>query len=283
MLSVEELRACGLTDRAVIVRAHNGRLHRIHNGVYAVGHPNLTRNGRFLAAVKACRPTAVLSHFSAAAFWGFVEWDERVPEVTVVGTATRLHAGIRVHRTRRLERVDYVHRDGIPLTGPPRTLVDLAGSLSALDLRQAMRRAQGLRLVNERAILAALTRAGKRAGARALRALLAASPAPTRTVLEDVVLDLILRGGLAHPDVNKPLWIGRRRVIPDFRWPDQRLVVEADGAAWHDNPLARADDAERQALLEAHGERVVRVTWEQAVAHPRQSLERMAAAGAPGA
>ncbi len=58
-------------------------------------------------------------------------------------------------------------------------------------------------------------------------------------------------------------------MIPDFRWAAQRLVVEADGAAWHDNPLARAGDAERQKLLEAHGEHVVRVTWAQVVARPR--------------
>jgi len=64
-------------------------------------------------------------------------------------------------------------------------------------------------------------------------------------------------------------------------WPAQRLVVEADGAAWHDNPLARADDAERQKLLEAHGERVVRVTWTQVISRPLQTLARIRAAGAP--
>ena len=60
-----------------------------------------------------------------------------------------------------------------------------------------------------------------------------------------------------------------RRIVPDFRWPAQRLVVEADGAAWHDHRIAREDDAERQALLEDHGERVLRVTWEQAVGRDR--------------
>jgi hypothetical protein len=50
---------------------------------------------------------------------------------------------------------------------------------------------------------------------------------------------------------------------------------------WHDTPQARADDAERQALLEAHGERVVRVTWAQATAHAAQTLRRIEAAGAP--
>ena len=92
------------------------------------------------------------------------------------------------------------------------------------------------------------------------------------------MLDLLLRGGLPHPDVNKPLVRLGRRIIPDFRWPGQRLVVEADGAAWHDGKLAREDDAERQAVLEACGERVIRVTWDQAVRRPGQLLARVWAA-----
>jgi very-short-patch-repair endonuclease len=106
---------------------------------------------------------------------------------------------------------------------------------------------------------------------------------PTRSELEDAVLELIVRGGLASPDVNVPLQLDGRRVIPDFRWREQRLIVEADGAAWHDSRVAREDDAERQALLELHGERVLRVTWAQAIGQPRRTLARMIAAGAPPA
>jgi very-short-patch-repair endonuclease len=77
------------------------------------------------------------------------------------------------------------------------------------------------------------------------------------------------------------MWILGSRVVPDFRWAESRLVVEADGAAWHDSKLAREDDAERQALLEEHGDRVVRVTWTQAVSKPQQTIARIRAAGAP--
>jgi very-short-patch-repair endonuclease len=126
-----------------------------------------------------------------------------------------------------------------------------------------------------------LARHRRRRGAAKLAEIIATGPAPTRSELEDVVLDLILRGGHVHPDVNVPYYVEGRRVIPDFRWPEQRLVLEADSATWHDNPLARADDAERQALLEAHGERVLRVTWAQAIARPGPTLARLRAAGAP--
>lgn len=91
--------------------------------------------------------------------------------------------------------------------------------------------------------------------------------------------DLIVDAGFPRPDVNKPLLLAGRRVIPDFRWPEHQVVVEADGRKWHDNPLARADDAERQALLEAHGESVLRVTWSQAIGSQRETTRRIAEAG----
>ena len=104
---------------------------------------------------------------------------------------------------------------------------------------------------------------------------------PIRSELEEAVLGLVLRGGLAPPKVNVPLLVHGRLVMPDFRWPEQRLVVEADGATWHESKVAREDDAERQALLELTGERVIRVTWRQVIDQPHQTLARIVAAGAP--
>ena len=277
-----ELYACGLSHDGIWVRVRNGRLHPVHRGVYAVGHANPPVHGRWLAAVKACGPGAVLSHFSAAALWGIVTWDDRFPEITVQDTTPRDHRGIRAHRTTRLDPEDRTEREGIPVTTPARTLIDLAASLPYPALRRAVRQAQADQLTDVRHLLAARARLGPRRGTAQLARVLATGPAPTRSELEDAVLDLLLRGGIDHPDVNVPLLVGARRVVPDFRWPAQRLVVEADGARYHDDPTARADDAERQALLEAHGERVLRVTWRQAVARPVETLARVRAAGAPG-
>ena len=256
VVSLEDLRLCGLSRSAVNVRVRNGRLHPLHLGVYAVGHPNPPLQGRLLAAMKACGARAVLSHYSAAVLWNLVDWDERRPEVTVVGATTRRHRGLRVHRTNSLAIRDVARHGAIRMTSPVRTLVDLAGTLEHRPLRRAVRQAQSLRLVSVHSLVEASRSFRGRRGIRKLRTILASGPAPTRSELEDIVLDLILRAGLAHPSVNAPLTLGGRRVVPDFRWPEQRLVVEADGAVWHDNPTARADDAERQALLEAAGERV---------------------------
>jgi very-short-patch-repair endonuclease len=281
VVSLEDLHRCGLNRTAVAVRVRNGRLHPLHRGVYAVGHARPPLEGRFLAAVAACGPRAALSHFSAAALWGILEWDDRHPEVTVAASGTRARPGIRVHRSSMLAVDDLARRHGIPLTAPARTLVDLAATLDEKPLRRAVRQAQALHLTNVRRLAETIQRAGRRHGSRKLADIIATGPAPTRSELEDVVLALIVDAGPEHPKVNRPLTLDGRRVVPDFRWPDRDLILEADGAAWHDGPAAREHDLDRQALLEAHGQRVIRVTWQQAISRPVQTVERLRAAGAP--
>lgn len=171
-------------------------------------------------------------------------------------------------------------RDGILVTNPVWTVVALASVLPAAELRSAVRDALGLQIVSIRALLALLERLGPVRGCRNLRHILAGA-LPTRSELEDIVYDLIAAGGFEPPEVNQPLRLEGRTVIPDFRWPNQRLIVEADGARWHDNALARADDLERQALLERHGETVLRVRWDEAIARAAAARKRFAAAGAP--
>jgi hypothetical protein len=282
VVSLDELRACGLSRDAVVTRARNGSLHPVHRGVYAVGHRGLTVEGRILAAVKACGPSAVASHMAALFLYRMSD-DIPRPEVTVTGSATRLHRGVRVHRTAVLDAADRRLRQGIPLTSPARTLLDCAAVVPERRLRRLVREAFVLRLVTLAELVEILRRLGPRRGSRRLAAVVATGFVPTRSILEDVVLDLIERGGLERPAVNVPLRFAGRTVVPDFRWPSRRLVVEADGRTFHDNQLAREDDAERQALLEAHGERVVRVTWGQTLKRPEQTLARLRAAGAPSA
>jgi hypothetical protein len=95
------------------------------------------------------------------------------------------------------------------------------------------------------------------------------------------VLDLVLSVGFAHPDVNTPLLINGRRIVPDLRWPTHRLVLEIDSDAWHTDPLALADDQQRQEPLGRHGETVVRVHWRDALLWPGRLEAMLAAAGAP--
>jgi very-short-patch-repair endonuclease len=281
VLSLDELLACGLTRKEVRGRVERGQLHRIHRSVYAVGHPGLTREGLWLAAVKACGAGALLCRYAAGMHYGFLPFEDHWPQV--VANGRRSIVGVRTFRTGDLQQLDRWRHRGIPITTVERTLLDLAATMPDKGLRRAMSRAQSLRLTSPRQLAAILDRTGARPGRKRYARVLAGAPPATRSELEDRVHDLILAGGFAAPDVNVPLRIAGRRVIPDFRWPALRLVVEADGLDWHDNPQARADDAERQALLEAVGERVVRVTWEQATAQVAQTHARLTAAGAPPA
>lgn len=263
VVAARELATLGFTRDAIARRVRTGRLHRLYRGVYAVGHTSLTREARFLAAVKACGPRAALSHLSAAVHYGFCDPLDRVIDVTVPTANTRTHPGVRVHRALAL---DAINDRGIRTTVPLKTLHDCALETSDRLLRRLVRRAQALHRVSVRQL----------ATSNRLAAIAATGPAPTRSELEDIVLDALMPV-FAHPDVNQPLYVNGRKFRPDFRWPAQRLILEADSEAWHDPVL----DAERQAMLEADGERVLRVDWQEAVADQPRMLRRLEVAGAP--
>jgi very-short-patch-repair endonuclease len=279
VVSLEDLRACGLGGSAITRRVQAGRLHRIYHGVYAVGHPGLTPEGRWLAAVKACGPHAVLSHHSAAMLFGLRNVRRTRPHVTVPDGLRRAPAGIHVHRTRPLHTNDSYRHKGILVTTAARLILDLSAQESDLEIRRLMSRAKSGYLTNTRLLGQQIDRSAGRAGRARFARVLASAPPETRSELEDRVFDLLIAGGFERPDVNRPLDIDGRRIVPDFRWPAQRLVVEADGARWHDPVL----DAERQAVLEAHGERVLRISWEQATVDASATLCRVHKAGAPTA
>lgn len=281
-LTTQELHECGLSDEQVRTRVRQCTLFRIHQGVYAVGHPGLSPMGLCVAAVKACGPNAALGFSSALAVIGLWRWQEGLPpEVVVQGTSRPERQGIRIHRTSSLPAADVRRIGCIRVTTTARAIADLAARLTDQQTLQLVREAQGAGLVKHRQLLEVQRRLGRRPGSGRLALAIAQGPAPTRSVLESTVLDLILDAGFEHPDVNVPLLIDGRRVVPDFRWPAQRLIVEADGAAWHSGPAASAADLERQRLLEASGERVERVTWDEAVTQRRGFVRRLDRAGAP--
>src|ERR1044071_4791683 len=71
VVSIRQLeKTLGYSRKAVQRDVAAGRLHRLHRGVYAVGHRRISSHGRCLAAVLACGPEALLSHGSAALLWG---------------------------------------------------------------------------------------------------------------------------------------------------------------------------------------------------------------------
>lgn len=279
VVSAQQLRALGLTSGAVTTRVRRGQLHRIHRGVYAVGSGALSIRGAFTAAVLTCGHDAVLAHHAAGSWHEMRPWAPRSIDVIVRrGGGRRQRPGIRLHHPRWLDPRDVWRRDNILVTSPARTVLDLAGELPAKALRRMVRQSLADGRVSIRQLVEILDRSRRHPGAAALRAVVADGYVPTRSELEDRALDLFAAAGMTAPEVNAPLVLEGRRILPDLLWRERNIVVELDGAAWHADPLSRVDDADRQALLEAHGYRVLRVSWRQLVDHPSQTIARIRSA-----
>jgi len=278
-----QLVGCGLDKDAVARRVRKGSLHRVHHGVYAVGYISDALDAQFAGAVLAGGGGAFLSHWASCALAKLVRWDGRRIDVTVRGSSERSRPGIRFRRARSLDAQDVTRRHGIPCTTPARAILEIAPQLSDERLKRLVRKAQAERLANVRQIADVLRRANGHRGVRRIAEIIATGPAATDSGHEDVVLDLILQAGLEHPIVNRRLVVGDVPYRPDLRWPAQRVILEIDSSPWHDGPIAQQLDADRQADLEAAGERVLRTTLEQAVLGPNRLVARLLAAGAPRA
>jgi very-short-patch-repair endonuclease len=275
LVTTAQLDALGIRDQALARRVRRRTLHRYHRGVYLVGLIEAPRT-REMAALLACGGQAVLSHRSAAHLWGLpVARPDRV-DVTRPTSANR--SGIRVHR-RVLDLEDVRRLDGLRLTSPPRTLLDLASSVSGRELERLVEEAQVLHLATRREI-EAVAMPG-RSGVRALLTALASfdAPAMTRSEAERALRQLLRSAGLPVPVFNAR--VGGHEV--DLHWAGQRLVGEMDGWQFHSTRAAFERDRARDQDLVALGFRVIRVTWRQIVHEPERLLARIAAALAVGA
>ena len=270
VVSLAQLRALGLGKRGAAHRAARGRLHRVHRGVYAVGHPRLTPEGRSLAALLACGPRSVLSHRSAAAAWGIRASAQTLIEVTTSNRGRRAPPGVQLRLTRSLRAEDVTRLRGLPVTTVARTLVDLACVLAPSALARAVHEAEFRRLLDVAAVEAVLARANGRRGTAALRTALAEpSPGATRSALEERFLSLV-RGRLPAPRLNANLWVGGELIEVDAAWRDARVAVELDGAAAHRTSRAFHRDRARDLGLAAEGWVVVRLTWPQLIHEPER-------------
>ena len=256
VVSRRQLLEAGLSGEKIDARVRVGRLHRMHQGVYAVGHPGLSQNGRWMAAVLAGSQlgrSAYLSHRSAAELWGLLSPGRRLIDVTLAGAGgARRRSGIRIHRSPTLERTDTTHRYGIPVTTPKRTIEDLRrakpsrGGANAEQLRRAIR--------------------------QAAVAGLPADDAPetrgTRSDLELLFLDICNGHRLPAPEVN--VEVGGIEV--DFLWREQRAIVETDSWRYHRGRVAFDNDRERDLTLRELGFDVVRFTETQLEQEPDRAV-----------
>lgn len=262
----------GLSRDAIQGRIDRGSLHRLYRGVYAVGHRRLTLRGRWMAAVLAGGPDALLSHRSAAALWELRPPPSGPIDVTVPGRRRRGHAGIRIHNVRALHDDDRTTVDGIPVTAVHRTLLDVAEHARPQQLRLALEAADRRELLDGRTLEALCLRSRGRHGISPLRAAFAAlrGPAPwTQSELERAFLALIREAGLPEPQANVIV----EGFLVDLWWPDQRLVVEIDSYEFHKGRKRFDGDRLRDTKLQLAGCRVLRVTQPRIEPDPSELLK----------
>ncbi|HEX3609222.1 MAG TPA: DUF559 domain-containing protein [Solirubrobacterales bacterium] len=259
VVSRKQLIEGGFSSRGIEHRLSRGRLHLVRSGVYAVGRPDLTRAGKWMAAVLACGPDAMLSHRSAAALWGIGAESGEV-EVTVRIASPRRRAGVRVYRRPTLADRDVIERDGIPVTGLVRTFVDLASILRPRLVERSVNEADRLDLIDPPTLRLELQPHRCEPGVRPLRNLLDRRTFRlTRSELERLFLPLADQVGLPSPMTKQ--WVSGFEV--DFFWPDLGLVVETDGLRYHRTPAEQARDRLRDQAHTAAGLVNLRFTHEQ--------------------
>ena len=263
-----QLMALGFGRGAINHRVGAGRLHRLHTGVYAVGHKRVSPHGRWMAAVLACGPTALLSHRSAAFLWGILPPFAYPPDVTTAGRC-RGRPRIVLHRS-RLHPDDCATRDHIPVTSVARTLLDLAEVVPQRHLARAMENAERRSLFDLTAVEQLVVRSRGRHGLAPLTAGLRDYRPPefTRSELEQRFLRLCEQAGVPPPAAN--LFIAGAEV--DMSWPDHRLVVELDGHETHRTRAAFERDRQRDTALQLAGYRVLRITHRRLRSDPAAVL-----------
>jgi very-short-patch-repair endonuclease len=268
-----QLIAIGFSSRQIEHRVANGRLHPTWRGVYAVGRPQVSQHGRWMAAVLACGPQAVLRHRSAAALWGI--WREaRSIEVSILTDRIRRRPGIQVYRRMNLEPGDIGRHRGIPVTQPICTLVDLAVRLPAAQLEAAVNEADKLGLVDPETLRAGLDQRAGRRGVPALRKLLDRRTFTlTDSELERRFLPIARRVGLGNPETGRRV----NGFKTDFYWPELGLIVETDGLRYHRTPTQQAKDRVRDQTHAAAGLTTLRFTHAQ-IAHEADHVEAMLSA-----
>lgn len=258
-----QLLALGFGPRAIAHRVRAGRLHVLHRGVYAVGHARLTVKGRYMAAVLAAGPGAVLSHRSAAALHG-VRPDGRA-RIEVTAPLARCRPGLETYES-EVPDDEQGTIDAIPVTGLHRTLLDLAAVVAERQVERAIEEALARELADRVPLSEVLDRHPRRKGVGVVRAILARQRLGTtftRSPLEEDFLPYVSRHGLPVPECNAVVLDRQGRHLEcDAVWRAARVAVELDSREWHANDRAFGADRHKSRRLSAAGWQPIRVAPE---------------------
>lgn len=260
MVARSQLLALGLSDAAIRHRIVKGRLHPKFRGVYAVGSPHITRRGWWTGAVLRCGSLAVLSDDSAGELMAIVSGHVWPIHVSVPRSACPRCSSIRIHRRSDLIPEDVTIVDGIPVTTPARTLLDLAARLSSVELEACVNAADKLEFIDPEELRSYVAARRGAPGAGALRELLDRRTFRlTDSELERRFLRLVRSAGLPMPRTGKRV----NGFKVDFFWPELGLVVETDGLRYHRTAAQQTRDHRRDQAHIATGLTALRFTHAQ--------------------
>ena len=255
----------GWTKEEIDWRIKAGRLHRIHPGVYSLAPRQLlSRRGRWMAAVLASGPEALLSHHSAAALWG-IRGYSGAAHVTV---PRKSRSTEQIHKHFSLVPADeHGAEEGIPVTSVHRTIFDLAASVSADDVVAMIKEAEYRHRFDRLSLPELLERHPGKRGSRklelALKRITEEPPGRKRGTLEERFGPFLRRHRLPLPRFNDWILLEGKSYRADCHWPERRLIVELDGWGGHSSFSAFQDDRSRDRVLHAAGYAVIHLTWNQ--------------------
>lgn len=273
--------ASGMTKSAIGRRVTNGTWRAVLPAVYLLNGASFTWERKARAASLWAGRSGALSHETAAALWrleGFA------PGPIVLSTSRSLRAvpGVRIHRVSTLGPADVGDLDGITVTSPARTLLDLVAT-EPEKVEVALDDALRSRLVSLPKLWWFVQSHGGRgrAGSAAMRRLLSARPhgyVPPESPLEGKVWNLLLRAGLPRPVRQHRVFDGGRVIARvDLAYPDALVAIEVDGYRWHSGRHAWKDDLARRNHLTALGWRVLHVTHDDLTARPDEVVDHLRA------
>jgi hypothetical protein len=254
-----QLLELGASEGLIQCRSAGGMLIPAFHGTFTLGQRRLTRQGRWMAAVLASGPQAVLSHASAMELWDMRGSRGPIEVLRRTGGVWRRHPEIRLHQTRALPEAHITMEWSIPVTTVERTLLDMAARLDAKQLERSLVAADRTGRVSWPKLQRLVVRGqGKKGIARLRRVAMEVDPRAidAKSGLEIDFLVLCREFGLPQPQVN--VLVGDYLV--DFLWSAQKVVVEIDTYRFHGDRPAFESDHERTVALAIGGYQVHRVT-----------------------
>jgi Transcriptional regulator, AbiEi antitoxin len=268
IVAARQLLQLGWSREAISRMVRTGRLHRVHPGVYAVGHPAITAHGRGIAAILACGSGSVLSHWSAAWLWGLVPGIGKMIDVTAP-TVRRERQGIRLHTASRLLLRDVEVVAHIPVMALPMTMLGIAPK--ARSLGALLGRAERHDDFDLRAFDDLIDRSRAVPGVVPLRHAVSEFRRPvfSRGGLERRFLALVAEAELPPPSMN--FSVAGYEV--DAYWPALRFGVELDSYEYHRGQRSFESDRERDEELKLAGIETIRVT-DRRVANDPSGIQR---------